>query len=155
MSKADIHTISAAEASPLRHDILRPGQPAERLVYPGDDSPTSAHVGIRVGGALVSVASFYREPVPESRTTDVRIRGMATVPEHRGKGYGRRLVEHGLALNQWHGCESAWCNARISAAEYYSKLGFQHWGELFELPDIGPHVVMVRPLHAHSTKDDT
>ena len=48
---------------------------------------------------------------------------------------------------------SAWCNARTSAAGYYEKIGFVIASDEFELPDIGPHVLMVRlpsltgPLH--------
>lgn len=32
-----IHLIDAAETRPLRRAVLRPGQPADRLVSPGDD----------------------------------------------------------------------------------------------------------------------
>jgi len=101
---------------------------------------------------IVSVASFYCEPMPQSKSPCVRIRGMATLKEHRDNGYGRRLVEHGLALSQWSSCKVDWCNARISAAEYYFKLGFRRSGDEFELPNIGPHVIMMRPLHTAATR---
>ncbi|MFK7789853.1 MAG: hypothetical protein AB8C95_10235, partial [Phycisphaeraceae bacterium] len=39
---------------------------------------------------------------------------------------------------------SLWCNARTSASGYYERLCFIQHGDLFEIPDIGPHAVMVR-----------
>ncbi|MEL7485119.1 MAG: GNAT family N-acetyltransferase, partial [Planctomycetota bacterium] len=74
----------------------------------------------------------------------VRIRGMATLPEHRGLGYGRSLIERGLAEIAAGKGDVAWCNARTTASEYYQRVGFSVASEVFELPDIGPHVVMAR-----------
>jgi len=76
-----------------------------------------------------------------------RIRGMATRPDHRGLGLGRRLVEAGLEmLTERHGCRPIlWCNARTTAAGDYARLGFVQLGEEFDIPHIGPHVVMVGP----------
>ncbi|MBZ0173298.1 MAG: GNAT family N-acetyltransferase, partial [Phycisphaerales bacterium] len=137
--------ITATETRPLRHAVLRPSQPADRLIYPGDDD--ALHLGVRDDtGELVAVASFYDEPVPGTTEPAARIRGMATLPAHRGLGHGRRLVEHGLAiLTERVGREpTLWCNARTTAAGYYAKLGFQQRGGEFDITAIGPHVVMVR-----------
>ncbi|MEO1535075.1 MAG: GNAT family N-acetyltransferase [Planctomycetota bacterium] len=144
--------ITAEDTRAMRLAVLRPGQPPERVVYPGDDLETSVHVGVRdAPGALVSVASFYREVVSE-RAGDlagrdgVRIRGMATLPEHRGRGYGRSLIERGLAESAAGNADIAWCNARRTASGYYERIGFSVASEVFELPDIGPHVVMARSI---------
>ncbi|MEM1356470.1 MAG: GNAT family N-acetyltransferase [Planctomycetota bacterium] len=122
------------------------------MVYPGDDLATSVHVGVRdASGAPVSVASLYREGVSE-RAVDlagrpgVRIRGMATLPGHRGLGYGRSLIERGRAEMAALAGDVAWCNARTTASGYYERVGFVVASEVFELPDIGPHVVMARPI---------
>ncbi|MEL6797367.1 MAG: GNAT family N-acetyltransferase [Planctomycetota bacterium] len=147
-----VERISAEDTRALRLAVLRPGQPPERVVYPGDDLATSVHVGVRdTSGALVSVASFYREVVSEragefAGRAGVRIRGMATLPEHRGCGYGRSLIERGLAEMSTGAGDVAWCNARTTAAGYYERVGFLVASEVFELPDIGPHVVMARPV---------
>lgn len=39
-----------------------------------------------------------------------------------------------------------WCNARSTAAGFYRALGFEAKGEEFELPGIGAHSLMWRPL---------
>ena len=147
-----IGRIAAAETRGLRLAILRPGQPPERVVYPGDDLATSVHVGVRDAlGVLVSVASLYREVVSD-RAVDlagragVRIRGMATLPEHRGLGYGRSLIERGLAKIATGADDVAWCNARTTASGYYERVGFSVASDVFDLPDIGPHVVMSRAV---------
>lgn len=162
-SSDTIETVLAANTRPLRHAILRPNQPIDACVYPGDDAPDSFHLGIRdeAGhgtGDLIAVASFYREPLPAQPTdqpTDqpdddpqLRIRGMAVLPAHRGKGLGRSLVDAGLAvaIRQSPPPSLVWCNARTTAAGYYAKLGFSPRGDEFEIEGIGPHFVMARVI---------
>ncbi len=136
-----IVSISAAETRPIRGAVLRPGQPAERLIYPDDNN--ALHLGAIIDDQLVAVASFYQQPIPDTTAQAWRIRGMATLPENRGNGLGRRLVEAGLKQAQRIQQGPAWCNARTTAAGYYQRLGFQQLGDTFDIPDIGPHVVMV------------
>lgn len=143
------------DTRPLRHAILRPNQPIDACVYPGDDAPDSFHLGIRGEAGhgasdLIAVASFYREPIPDGPSAErqLRIRGMAVLPAHRGKGLGRSLVDAGLdiAIRQSPPPSLVWCNARTTAAGYYAKLGFTPRGDEFEIEGIGPHFVMARAL---------
>lgn len=152
--------VRAADVRPLRGEVLRPGQPVDRLVYPGDDDVGTLHLAAfsdtQRSGTACAIASLYLEPIPNrveaSRcgvapgSPGVRIRGMATAKAFRGRGLGRKLVERGLSeIHSTHTDRlPAWCNARTSAAGYYEKLGFVVASPLFNLPDIGEHVVMVR-----------
>lgn len=144
--------ITASDTRPLRHAILRPSQPLDACVYPGDDDAAAFHLGVREGFELVAVASFYRASAPGSDSADLRIRGMAVQPEHRGRGHGRRLVDAGpiVAGEQPAAPSCVWCNARTSAAGYYARLGFTQRGDVFEIEGIGPHVVMVRAVPVDS-----
>ncbi len=142
----EIIRVRAEEVRPIRGVVLRPGQPADRLVYPGDDADSTLHLGCFVGHKIiVAVISVYDEPVPGTDEPAWRIRGMATLPEHRGCGLGAALAEASIA--HAHGIRRApvWCNARTSAAGYYERLGFARLGGEFEIEGIGPHFVMVRP----------
>lgn len=150
-----IEQLSAAETRPLRRAVLRPNQPPSACVYPGDDAPDAFHLGVRHPDAhdsidLIAIASFYREPIPNDPQghNELRIRGMAVLPEHRGKGLGRALVDTGLdiARSQSPPPTLVWCNARTTAAGYYEKLGFTPHGDEFEIEGIGPHFVMVSKM---------
>jgi GNAT superfamily N-acetyltransferase len=146
----DIKGIEAYETFLMRRNILRPGMELEDVEFPGDDHPDTLHAGAFVGRALVGVASVYRVPPPWDHEDEEawQVRGMATLEELRGRGIGRWLV----ALCMQHAYERAghmiWCNARLSAVRFYEKLGFETRGDEFDIPDVGPHVVMWRTLES-------
>lgn len=147
----EIQPIQAYETYLLRRDILRPGHDLAAVEFPGDDHPDTLHAGAFIGRALCGIASVYRVPPPwDSDDTEAwQLRGMATLDEVRGRGVGRWL----LALCMQHAYERAghmmWCNARVSAMPFYSKLGFESRGDEFYVPgapDAGPHYLMWRTL---------
>lgn len=139
-----IREISAAQTRPVRQRVLRPNQPIEELVYPGDDDDRSFHLGaINAEDEILAILSMYFDPRPGTNEPGWRIRGMASIPEVRGTGMGRQLVE-AARDRVWESQRIAiWCNARESAFGFYEKLGFQIVGEMFEIQGIGPHAVMV------------
>lgn len=142
---ADVRAITPAQVRQLRHAVLRPFDPPEKLVYAGDDDPDTLHAGAFEGDALVGIASVCREPMPDgSDDGHWRLRGMATLPEARGRGYGRALLEHCFAHIRSQGGTLLWCNARVAALGFYEHLGFVAQGEQFEIVPIGPHYVMTR-----------
>lgn len=140
-----IRPITAADVRALRHRVLRPTQPVESTVYDGDDLAETMHLGAFDGDRLVGIASLYREP--RSGTADGwRLRGMATGAEARGRGFGAALLT--ACLDRAAAVDSAevWCNARQAAIGFYRRAGFEVIGEEFEVENIGPHVVMARPV---------
>lgn len=78
---------------------------------------------------------------------DGKIGRVAILPSHRGGGGGTQLMArlHDLALQN--GLASVWCNAQISAAPFYERLGYRRVGEPFDEAGI-PHVRMQLALHA-------
>ncbi len=143
-----IRSLTAAETRPLRSAVLRPGQPAEALVYPGDDAPGSFHAGALVDGEVVGVATVYPEPMPLVPEADVdpasafRLRGMATRPDLQGTGLGRAVLRRCIEHAREAGAEVLWCNARVGALGFYRRLDFETLGDAFDIPGIGPHYVM-------------
>jgi GNAT superfamily N-acetyltransferase len=137
-----IREISAEQTRAVRQSVLRPHQAESELMYPGDNDADSFHLGAVRGDELLAILSMYHQATPDG-TPGWRIRGMASLPEIRGTGYGRKLVE--VARDRAWGIERApiWCNARESAFGFYEKLGFAIVGELFEIEGIGTHAVMV------------
>ncbi len=138
-----VKQISAEETLELRQKVLRPNQPPENSVYPLDQQPNSGHFGYFENGKLVSIASVFLEPRENGPVDGWRLRGMATLPEFRSQGFGQKVLsatrKHVL---QKKGSE-IWCNARTTASGFYTRLGFRVLTpEPFDIPGIGPHVVM-------------
>ena len=144
---AVIRSITAAEARPLRHAVLRPGLPPETTLYPGDDDADSFHAGAFVAGALVGVATLHHKPPPgEADAGAWQLRGMAVAPEQQGRGLGRALAQACGQAAAARGGTRLWCNGRVSALGFYRSLGFEPVGEVFQLPHSGPHYLLVLRL---------
>jgi predicted GNAT family N-acyltransferase len=139
-----IREIEASETAHLRQKVLRPHQTLEEMKYPNDLVDKAFHLGAFENDHLVGIVSAY----PETKAGQIdqanewRIRGMATEPSVRGKGYGKLLVEKSIELIRDKGGKEVWCNARTPACGFYLKFGFQKVGEEFEIEGIGPHYIM-------------
>ena len=139
-----IRRITAEELRPLRHSVLRPGQAFEETRYPGDDA--GLHLGAFDGDRLVGIASLYEEDRGGGRAGGWRLRGMATDPGVRGAGFGAALLAACLDTVAAAGGTELWCNARMAAVGFYRRAGFEVVSEEFDVPGIGAHVVMSRPV---------
>jgi predicted GNAT family N-acyltransferase len=142
MEQLEIRLISAEETHDIRHEILRKGQPRHTVVYKEDSMEGSFHLGAFVDGKLVGITSLYPESHPDLNLNLHRLRGMATLPAVRGKGYGVQLVREAEREVERRGSPGIWCNARTSASGFYRKLGFEVVGDEFDMPGIGPHYLM-------------
>ncbi len=141
-----VRAVPAADTRPLRQRVLRPHQRPDEIVLAGDDDPAARHIGAWLDGdgPCVGVGSIC--PDPEAPGGAVwRVRGMATDAAARGQGVGRAVLEALLAHGWASGATRIWCTARTTAAGFYLRQGFEVEGEPFELPQIGPHVVMRAP----------
>ena len=142
--RALIRRITAEEVRPVRHRVLRPGRPFETTVFGADDLASTVHLGAFDGDELVGVVSLAPEP-REGREGGWRLRGMATIPEVRGRGFGTALLDACLEYAAVSGGGEVWCNARLVAVAFYQRAGFEIVSEEFDIAGIGPHVVMARP----------
>lgn len=138
--------ILSAQTLPLRSAVLRKGLPFEQCIFPQDGLEGAFHLGCFVEGQLVSVATFFPEDLPEYGSGGFRLRGMASDPAFAGKGYGAKLIN--FAIDELTSANAAyiWCNARSTAAAFYTRLGFGMISEEFEIPGIGPHFDMMKRL---------
>ncbi|MFN2527185.1 MAG: GNAT family N-acetyltransferase [Candidatus Baltobacteraceae bacterium] len=143
----EVLSVSAEEVRPLRHALLRPGAKMELSVYPGDDEPSSLHLGLYDGQTLVGIATVINEPLPESQNPNSwRLRGMALQEKYRNRGEGTKMLEICIAYVSEADGEVFWCNGRIAARSFYEREGFQVQGEQFDVPISGPHYLFVKKL---------
>ncbi len=139
--------IAARDTHSLRHKILRQGRPVEECYFPADEDDQTFHLGAFIDNKLVSVASFFYERNPAFEDENqYRLRGMATLDEHRGQGHSRALLRTAFPIIKQNFCSLVWCNARASAVPFYEKTGFTSTGDIFEVPVIGPHLLMFRKI---------
>jgi GNAT superfamily N-acetyltransferase len=134
----EVRAVDPALTRPLRQRVLRPHESLEELA---SHEPPGVHAeGAFDGDELVAVGFVC----PDGGPGEWRVRGMATAPEHRGRGVGAAildaLVEHARAQ----GATRVWCNARTPALRLYERAGFAPESGEFDIPGIGPHFVMAR-----------
>lgn len=120
----------------MRQAVLRPHQAVEELA--AHEPAGSVAVGAFEGDELVSVGLVG----PGGGPGAWRVRGMATVPEARGRGAGTAVLDALVREAVDSGATRVWCNARTPARSLYERAGFTAIGDEFELPEIGPHFVM-------------
>ena len=143
-----IRAIAAAETIAVRWPVLRPGFARKTAIFDGDDAPGTLHFGAFEGERLTGVASIYLAPFPPQ--PDVapafQLRGMATLPEVRGAGFGKALLDACITAAREKGAALIWCNARTSASDFYAKNGWRITGDEFDIPTVGPHFRMCLDL---------
>lgn len=76
---------------------------------------------------------------------EVKLRAMAVDDSFQGKGIGRLLVEHAENTARENGYETIVLNARVTAKEFYSKLGYDAVSDEFIEVTI-PHIAMQKHI---------
>lgn len=144
-----IRFIRTEDTYPLRLLVLRPGGTVEDCQWANDRLEGSFHLAAEVGEQRIAIGSFYPEKHPAlSGWKQFRLRGMATHPEFRGRGAGRRLLRFALEHLEGQQVDVLWCNAREVAVPFYEAMGFKVSGDAFDIPGIGLHYLMWRKVQA-------
>jgi predicted GNAT family N-acyltransferase len=142
-----IKQIGAEDTLPIRNKVLREGRPLSECKFEGDESDQTFHLGAFVDKKLVSVASFYYNPNPKFEfANQYQLRGMATLETYRQQGFSTELLKVAFPMIKQNFCDLVWCNARVQALDFYEKLGFNKASDVFDIPGVGPHVLMYKEL---------
>jgi GNAT superfamily N-acetyltransferase len=140
-----INKIEAKATFPVRHPVLRAGKPLSSCYFEGDEDVSTLHFGVFEYATLLGVASFFAKKCTQFyQENQFQLRGMAILEKHQNKGLGRILLQNCESHFQEHGAKLIWFNARESAIGFYESLGYTTYGELFDIPDVGPHVIMYK-----------
>jgi GNAT superfamily N-acetyltransferase len=140
-----VRRASLAELIDLRHAVLRQGLPRSEAVFPGDQDSAARHYGAFRGDQALCCATLHASEWAGEPA--YQLRGMATSPEARRMGLGKRVIEFmEQDLRDAGGTLLMWCNARVPAVEFYRSMGWEVVSDEFEIPTAGPHVRMVKWL---------
>jgi GNAT superfamily N-acetyltransferase len=132
----DIRPVEPPATRPLRQEVLRPHESLEELA---SHEPPGVHAVAAFDGDELIACGFV---CPDGEPGAWRVRGMATKPQARGRGAGSAILERLVQHAREQGATRVWCNARTPAISLYARAGFAVTSEEFEIPEIGPHVVM-------------
>lgn len=137
-----IARIRPEQTLPLRQKVLWPSLSQQECVVDGDEQ--AQHYGLFLnneqGEKLVCVASIYL------LEKEARLRKFATLTEHQGQGLGSQMLNHILGNLTQNGFEKFWCDARITAADFYQRFGMQMEGHPFLKRDV-IYIRMSKVLH--------
>ncbi|RKF03645.1 acetyltransferase (GNAT) family protein [Tenacibaculum lutimaris] len=136
-----IKNISAQETYEIRLSVLRNNIDLP-FKFEGDEDKRTFHLGAFYEEKLVGIASFMRNRIDVVKGQQYQLRGMATLPEVRGMGAGKMLIEEAKSILKEKSITALWCNARKEAVGFYENLGFKITGEEFEVSKVGAHFKM-------------
>jgi predicted GNAT family N-acyltransferase len=145
--RVDVEQVPVYLVLALRQKVLRPHQNVADVGFDGDAAGTH-FAAFDAASEIVGVVSLIGEPRDEIGTSRWRLRGMATDPDYQGQGVGRALMTGLLDFAARSGGGAVWCNARLHAVGFYERFDFVITGDVFEEPEIGPHVRMERAVES-------
>ena len=144
MPEITVKPLSLAQTRPLRQAVLRPHETLEQLA--ARECEDAHAVGAYLDGdTLVAVGMIMLDGTDrpdEDADGAWRVRGMATLPEARGRGAGSAVLAALVDHAGERGARRVWCNARTPALNLYRRAGFEIVSDEFALPEIGPHYRM-------------
>ena len=92
-------------------------------------------------GGIVGCVTLTEE---FAQDRSLRMRWIGVDEPLRGQGIGAALAR--ACLREGARRElGIWCNARMAAFSLYHRLGLEQVGSPFDIPGIGPHIVMRTP----------
>ncbi len=130
LSKDELYAIMV-----LRDLVFVVGQKITAVQEIDGLDPQCEHAMLRVDGQLVGTARIFCDEDP------VVVGRVAVHPDWQGRGLGSRLMR---VVQEHLGERRAELHAQAHLEEWYTRLGWQRFGEAFEEAQI-PHVMMRWP----------
>jgi len=142
-SESRVRRVAVDRIMDLRHQVLRQGLPREAAEFEGDRDPTALHWAAFDSDRLIGCVTLH--PSRWESEPAWQLRGMAVADDFRNTGIGRELLQAVDSHLVNDAVRMIWCNARVPAAPFYQKHGWQIVSAIFDIPTAGPHVRMIKP----------
>lgn len=95
------------------------------ILLADDDLASSQHFGLFDGALLIGVISLF------TQGDKMQFRKLAVLVDYQDKGAGSALIRHTIDVARTQNITKLWCNARVNAAAFYSRFGFDFEPETF------------------------
>ena len=142
-----VKQITANGCYAIRQQVLWQHKAVTECGIDIDSQEGAFHLGAFLNDELVCIGSFFKQTNPHfTQANQYRLRAMATLPIAQKKGTAKSLLEFAVQKLKAENQDLLWCDARIIATGFYSKLGFSTKGSSYEIPIIGTHFLMYKPL---------
>ena len=142
-----VKQIQAKDCYSIRQQVLWQHKSVAECGIPIDSQEGAFHLGAFLDGELVCIGSFFKQKNPQfNQANQYRLRAMATLAHAQKKGTAKSLLEFAVQKLKIEFQDLLWCDARIIATSFYSKLGFSKKGASYEIPIIGTHFLMYKQL---------
>ena len=141
----NIRFINAEDTYAIRREVLRKNIDLPYKLE-GDFDNDTIHLGAYLDEELVSIVTLINRSKEVLKGEQFQLRGMGTLSEYRGKGYGKLLIRRSEEYLISRGIHNIWCNARIEAIGFYKSQNYNTIGESFNVPEIGMHYLMFKEL---------
>ncbi|HEY2166382.1 MAG TPA: GNAT family N-acetyltransferase [Jatrophihabitantaceae bacterium] len=142
----------------LRRQVLRPSWPVGSAMH-GDDDPAAVHIAAQdEDGTTIGACLLLDRPYPgrPERAGAWQLRGMATADGRRGQGVGAAVLAGALAELRARGATLLWCEARVSAVDFYAQHGFTADSDVYPHSETGiAHRLMYREPSVGAASSDT
>jgi len=122
--------------SRIRTMVFVDEQNVDPVVEFDEHETDSVHFLLLKNGAAIGCA-WYRWV-----RTSIKLERYAVLKEHRGKGYGRFIMERMLDEVLPLGPDRVFLHSQTAAAGFYGRFGFEPHGDIFEEANID-HVMMI------------
>jgi GNAT superfamily N-acetyltransferase len=123
MSDLSIEQIRPELTWRLRHEVLYPEGKLNEMGMAEDAN--GIHFGAFQDNKLVAVVSLFQNG------TDFQFRKFAVAEPYQGQGIGGRVLAYFTDFAVGEGGTRLWCNARITAIDFYIKYGFTTTKNIF------------------------
>lgn len=122
----------------IRQSELYPGFPISEIKLKEDYY--GLHFGLFTDNKLVSIVSVF-----DKEADKVQFRKFATLKAYQGQGFGSALMSYILDFVTQQGKTSIWCNARLTATDFYKKFQFDETDQTFTRKGID-YIIMEKQL---------
>ena len=143
-----VERVTLNDIMSLRVRVLRDNTPVSSADYVEDSFNDVVHLGIRHNGVVVATSTWFSQECPRHpHTPAIQLKGMAVDTSLQTTGYGRALIEAGLAVAKERDALIVWARARDTAIGFYERCGFHVVGDGFmDEPTAMPHHIVIRNI---------